>query len=469
MVRRKYRFHPDIQRLNCEQLEERWLLAAGDFNRNGTVDAADFVVWRKTMDTAVEPYTAGDADGNGRVETADYGPWRANFGSQIPTADLEIVSIIDSPDPVAAGDTVIYTVTVINRGVSPASAAQLDFNAGEGLIITSITSSIPTTSIYIQPGGAAGVCDLAGPIPVGLSFSATVEAAAYAGDHDAAFDTQFVATVSLPRNDRYDPNESNNKKDVITTITLAMADLEVRPIQDEPDPVQVGQLVAFNVTIVNNGPSTAKDVSLRFQVGGGLQIQSIATPQGYALPSLLYCYLDSIPKNAAVIVQIVATTNDGGGNSNFDTIFFASIDSATRDPHPLNNLESATTKILVTAQASGTATISSSEEQGSTSGFSETIARYVRPDSGNSAITSTLLTPTSIVAGQTQKAVFGPKSKKGLSLDRSTCLRTAERSNASFFRGNEIEEPGVRAIDISIAEWQSRIWADGFVDYRENL
>ena len=52
----------------------------GDYNLNGTVDLADYVVWRKTSGTSVPAYTAGDGNGDGLVNAADYAIWQANFG-----------------------------------------------------------------------------------------------------------------------------------------------------------------------------------------------------------------------------------------------------------------------------------------------------------------------------------------------------------------------------------------------------
>ncbi|MEX0642441.1 MAG: hypothetical protein WD468_07055 [Pirellulales bacterium] len=49
----------------------------GDYNLNGVVDAADFVVWRKLLSTSA---LVADASGNGIVDQADYDVWRANFG-----------------------------------------------------------------------------------------------------------------------------------------------------------------------------------------------------------------------------------------------------------------------------------------------------------------------------------------------------------------------------------------------------
>jgi T5SS/PEP-CTERM-associated repeat protein len=51
---------------------------AGDYNGNGIVDAADYVVWRTNVGAA----TLNNRDGNstGVVGQADYDFWRANFG-----------------------------------------------------------------------------------------------------------------------------------------------------------------------------------------------------------------------------------------------------------------------------------------------------------------------------------------------------------------------------------------------------
>ena len=51
----------------------------GDYNSSRRVDAADYVVWRKTLGQSVTPYSGADGNGNGRVDEADYGVWRALF------------------------------------------------------------------------------------------------------------------------------------------------------------------------------------------------------------------------------------------------------------------------------------------------------------------------------------------------------------------------------------------------------
>ena len=54
----------------------------GDYNRNGVVDAADYVVWRKTFSGANvrAANLAADGDGNRDVDQGDFIVWRFHFG-----------------------------------------------------------------------------------------------------------------------------------------------------------------------------------------------------------------------------------------------------------------------------------------------------------------------------------------------------------------------------------------------------
>ena len=56
----------------------------GDYNGNGEVDAADYVVWRKTLGTSMPNYSGADGNGNGVVDQDDQAVWRAHFGETLP-------------------------------------------------------------------------------------------------------------------------------------------------------------------------------------------------------------------------------------------------------------------------------------------------------------------------------------------------------------------------------------------------
>jgi hypothetical protein len=66
----------------------------GDYNHNKTVDASDYVAWRKEMSlsTATEPnkyavystvFLGADGNQNGQVEAGDYAYWRSQFGKTL--------------------------------------------------------------------------------------------------------------------------------------------------------------------------------------------------------------------------------------------------------------------------------------------------------------------------------------------------------------------------------------------------
>jgi T5SS/PEP-CTERM-associated repeat protein/probable HAF family extracellular repeat protein len=57
----------------------------GDYNQNGVVDAADYVVWRRSVGQAGAGLAA-DGDGNKRIDSGDYSIWRAHFGQTTGSA-----------------------------------------------------------------------------------------------------------------------------------------------------------------------------------------------------------------------------------------------------------------------------------------------------------------------------------------------------------------------------------------------
>ena len=54
---------------------------SADYNHNGFVDAADYVLWRNTKNLTVAPGTGADGNSNGIIDQPDYDLWRANFGN----------------------------------------------------------------------------------------------------------------------------------------------------------------------------------------------------------------------------------------------------------------------------------------------------------------------------------------------------------------------------------------------------
>ena len=86
----------------------------GDYNHNGVVDAADYVLWRSTLGQAASPTGSGaDGDQNGMIDAGDYDFWRARFGN-LP-AGLGSGSNVPEPST-ALGCLTAVTLAYCSRG-----------------------------------------------------------------------------------------------------------------------------------------------------------------------------------------------------------------------------------------------------------------------------------------------------------------------------------------------------------------
>jgi len=84
---------------------------AGDFNRDGVVNAADYVVWRKTLNQSINLGTGADGNLDGSVNQADFDVWRANFGRTYTSGSG--ASITGVPEPSSLGLMLIVIVGAV--------------------------------------------------------------------------------------------------------------------------------------------------------------------------------------------------------------------------------------------------------------------------------------------------------------------------------------------------------------------
>jgi hypothetical protein len=87
----------------------------GDFNADGTVDAADYTVWRDNSGAADESALNGGGDGVGGVDQADYDLWKANFGST-GSGSLTVATNVPEPASVTLfGVFAAFLLTYVRR------------------------------------------------------------------------------------------------------------------------------------------------------------------------------------------------------------------------------------------------------------------------------------------------------------------------------------------------------------------
>jgi hypothetical protein len=97
-------------------------ILAGDFNRDGTVDARDYTLWRDTLGAKVSQGTGADGDGGGRVGLPDLEVWKSHFGDVSGSAGAAV------PEPAGVAAVAIASILCLgfpNRGRLVRVALQL--------------------------------------------------------------------------------------------------------------------------------------------------------------------------------------------------------------------------------------------------------------------------------------------------------------------------------------------------------
>jgi uncharacterized repeat protein (TIGR01451 family) len=164
-------------------------------------------------------------------------------------ADLRITKS-DDADPVAVGATVTYTLTVTNDGPDTANNVTVtDTFCGAAFSVTSVTAS--------QGGCVAFPCNL-GSLANAASATITV-----VGTADASGSISNQVSVSA---DEADPDPADNTASETTAVNPS-ADLSITK-SDDADPVAVGATVTYTLTVTNDGPDTANNVTVTDSFSG---------------------------------------------------------------------------------------------------------------------------------------------------------------------------------------------------------
>jgi uncharacterized repeat protein (TIGR01451 family) len=269
------------------------------------------------------------------VSSATYDPNLANnmseYVSVVATgADLS-VSQVDNPDPLYAGDTLTYAITVHNAGFSIAANAHLtDTLPGD----VTLVSAIPEQGSC--NGSSVVICAL-GNILNGEDVHVTVTVL-------TTIDGTINNLVEVA-SDTEDQNPTNNQ-DVAVTTVLPVADLWASQI-DEPDPVRVGYLLTYTLTAHNAGPSVSASVSLIDNLPAGVVLISEDASCSHTSP--VVCNLPGLPALGDSSVQVVVLTTQEGLITNTVTVA-----SSTYDRDLANNTSVETTVVATIADLSVT-------------------------------------------------------------------------------------------------------------------
>ena len=242
-----------------------------------------------------------------------------NSSTVPPEADLEAVitnNFEDDPDSVCHyGDTIVWTVTVVNHGPDVAVNTTLDDLIPDGCIYVSDDGE----GKYNSSTGVWSIGDLPVGVPVVLKITTTANVT-----NDTVY--RFVNVSS----DTYDPNLSNNYNDS-SVVVPPEADLVIVKTVSNSTPHK-GDKVVWTVVVTNNGPDVAVNVVVTEKLPSGLIYDSDDTDGRYNMSSGVWKAGDLVKgANATLnIVTIVDTTND-------TVVNFVNTSSDVYDPNPDNN------------------------------------------------------------------------------------------------------------------------------------
>jgi uncharacterized repeat protein (TIGR01451 family) len=272
-----------------------------------------------------DPTTANNAD------TAT-----TRVANPAPSANLSITKT-DSPDPVTVENNLTYTITVKNSGPSTATGVTL-------------TDTLPSNVAFVSATASQGSCTQSGRT-VTCDLGSLIDPATPVCP-DCAIVTIVVRPTSvgtitntaIVTANENDPNTADNVATATTTVTQPAlpADLSVT-ISASPDPVAVGEIVSYTITVTNNGPGSATNVLLTDTLPPAVNLFFFdlpCSPSGFPV-NIVTCNLGTLANGASTTIGLgVAPLQDLGLMTN--TVSVAAFES---DPNTANNTATATTTV----------------------------------------------------------------------------------------------------------------------------
>lgn len=222
-------------------------------------------------------------------------------------ADLRVTKVCEPERNLPAGETATCTIFVDNLGPSTARNVRLtDTLLSDGeFTVASITS---THGACAEPVDRVSACNLGD-----LSPASPAESGRATVTMDiTAVDTADISDLATVDSDTPDPDTSNNQAQDDVSVD-AVADLAVT-MSSAPDPVVAGEALTYTLSVTNNGPSEAVNVSVEDSLPAGLRIDSVRVSGGSCAAGVpgdpfrpTTCTLGNLAPSATETVTIATT------------------------------------------------------------------------------------------------------------------------------------------------------------------
>jgi uncharacterized repeat protein (TIGR01451 family) len=190
-----------------------------------------------------------------------------------PVLDL-LANVVDNPDPVAVGDSMVYTYTVTNNGPSYAENVQISAvlpSARLSYQAVTAPSGVTCTAPSVGSYSGAVACAMGG-LAAGSSRSVTVQLLATA----KGTTTTQLTVSSDETNAGYDSLPANNTVTEQTTVRNK-ADVAVTSKTASAATVGLREAFSYSISVANNGAGTADAVVLQDTLPTGMVLTGVPT------------------------------------------------------------------------------------------------------------------------------------------------------------------------------------------------
>lgn len=303
--------------------------------------------WSVTIPVTADE--AMDIDDTARVVSDTPDPDLTN-NERTDTISVSAVSDLaltkSGPASAVAGTQVTYNLSVTNNGPSTATGVVIRDVLPLGVTIDSVAGSGGATCNAGIPGNAA--------VPTTCSYGTLAKTASRTMTVVVTVDPDF--TGSLTDNARADSDvfDSNAANDLgtVTTNVVGNADLGVS-IAATPNPVIAGDVLSYRLTVRNNGPSVARNVTATVPLPASLTFTSSSVSLVGACgletnTNKVQCDLGDLAKNGQAFITIYTTVSPSlNPGSVIGTT--ATVASDTTDPGPTANSASVSTNVITSA------------------------------------------------------------------------------------------------------------------------
>jgi uncharacterized repeat protein (TIGR01451 family) len=253
------------------------------------------------------------------------------------------VTISSSPNPVSPAENYTYTVGAVNNGPSAASNISVSNPLPAGTNFQSLI--VPVGWSCGTPAVGSGgtiTCTIAS---LASGAIATFRPVVQVNSTTASGTTlNITSTISTTTTETISSNNTASTSNLVVARTSADVGIVKT---DSPDPVGVGQFITYRLTVTNNGPAIATNVTINDPLPAQVSFISAAPSIGACgnnlptTPTTIACSLGALEVGNSQFVDIIVQANTTGTVTNT-----ATVSRSETDPVPSNDSSTATTTVL---------------------------------------------------------------------------------------------------------------------------